>query len=243
MRVSRSPPYRRADSSRSHGAFSSRSVSSRYSCTRPTRTRQTATSTDRSPSGTARHARLAVGRQRRLDGGVRPVEPLVALLLPAFGGNVLVEVALRVHEPDADERHAEVAGLLAVIAGQHAETARVNRQRLVQRELGREVRDRLPRQMRKGCATTRCCGPRARRRARRSRGRRAPEIPDRPPRPRAARAERPRASAPGCARSRARACSRAAGRPPRPSGCQLHQRSTASSSSRRMRSGKGGSVE
>ena len=53
MRVSRSPPYSRADSSRSQGAFSSRSVSRRYSFTRPIRTRQTATSTDRSPSGTA----------------------------------------------------------------------------------------------------------------------------------------------------------------------------------------------
>ncbi len=53
IRVSRSPPYRRAVSSRSHGAFSSRLVSSRYSVTRPSRTRQTATSTDRSPSGTA----------------------------------------------------------------------------------------------------------------------------------------------------------------------------------------------
>ena len=47
-----------------------------------------------------------------------------------------MEVALRVHEADADERHAEVAGLLAVVAGEHAETARVDRQRLMQRELG-----------------------------------------------------------------------------------------------------------
>ena len=52
-RVSRSPPYSRADSSRSHGAFSSRSVSSRYSFTRPSRTRHTDTSTLRLPSGTA----------------------------------------------------------------------------------------------------------------------------------------------------------------------------------------------
>jgi hypothetical protein len=39
-----------------------------------------------------------------------------------------MEITLRVHEPDADERHAEVARLLAVIAGEHAETTRVNRQ-------------------------------------------------------------------------------------------------------------------
>ena len=42
-----------------------------------------------------------------------------------------MEVALRIHEADADERHAEIAGLLAVIAGEDAEAAGVDRQRLV----------------------------------------------------------------------------------------------------------------
>ena len=46
------PPYRRADSPRSHGAFSSRSVSSRNSRTLPARTCHTAASTVRVPSGT-----------------------------------------------------------------------------------------------------------------------------------------------------------------------------------------------
>ncbi len=55
-----------------------------------------------------------------------------------------MEVALRIHEADADERHAEIAGFLAVIAGQHAEAAGVDRQRLVQRELRGEVRDVPP---------------------------------------------------------------------------------------------------
>ena len=59
-----------------------------------------------------------------------------------------MEVALRVHEPDADERHAKIAGFFAVIAGQHAKTARVDRQRLVQGEFGRKVCDRVARQMR-----------------------------------------------------------------------------------------------
>ena len=54
-----------------------------------------------------------------------------------------MEIALRIHEADADERHAEVAGFLAVIAGQHAEAAGVDRQRLMQRELGGEVGDLL----------------------------------------------------------------------------------------------------
>ena len=54
-----------------------------------------------------------------------------------------MEIALRIHEADADERHAEVARFLAVIARQHAEAAGIDRQRLMQRELRREVRDLL----------------------------------------------------------------------------------------------------
>ena len=86
-------------------------------------------------------ARLAVGRDRRLDRGVFPAQAPIALFLPAVGRDALVEVALRIHEADADERQAQVARFLAVIAGQHAEAAGVDRQRLVQRELGREVGD------------------------------------------------------------------------------------------------------
>ena len=95
-----------------------------------------------------RDARFAVRHQRRLDRRVGPVQALVALFLPAFRRDVLVEVALRVHEADADERHAEIARFLAVIAGEHAEAAGVNRQRLVQRELGGEVRDRVAAELR-----------------------------------------------------------------------------------------------
>ena len=64
-------------------------------------------------------------------------------LLPAVDRNPLVEIALRVHEADADQRHAEVAGFLAVIAGQHTQAAGVDRQRLVQRELGGKIGDDL----------------------------------------------------------------------------------------------------
>ena len=95
-----------------------------------------------------REARLAVGRRRLFDRGVHPVEHFVALFLPAVGRDVLVEVALGIHEADADERDAEVARLLAVVARQHAKTAGIDRQRLMQRELGGEVSNRLPRQVR-----------------------------------------------------------------------------------------------
>ena len=63
----------------------------------------------------------------------------------------LPEVALVVVEADADQRDAEVGGRLDVIAGQDAEAARVDRQRLVQPELGREVGDR-PRPQHAGVA-------------------------------------------------------------------------------------------
>ena len=77
-----------------------------------------------------------------------------------------MEVALRIHEPDADQRHAEIAGFLAVIAGEHAEPAGVDRQRLVQRELRGEVGDDLAVQRRPVLAPTRCPWRRALRRGR-----------------------------------------------------------------------------
>ena len=132
-----------------------------------------------------RHARPAVTGRRRLDRCVRPVEVLVALLLPAVCRNALVEVALRIHEPDADQRHAEVRRFLAVIAGQHAKTAGVDRQRLMQRELGRKVGDDLVRHAAGTAPSTRCSAPSGRHRAPRSPVRRAGGSPGPPQRPRA----------------------------------------------------------
>ena len=86
-------------------------------------------------------ARLAVRHHRRLDGRVLPPQAAVALFLPALGRDALVEVALRIHEADADEGQSQVACFLAVIAGQHAQAPGVYRERLVQRELRREVGD------------------------------------------------------------------------------------------------------
>ena len=67
------------------------------------------------------------------------VEQGVALLLPAVRVEALAEVAVAVEQADADERHAEVARRLEVVAGQHAEAARILRHRLGDAELGREV--------------------------------------------------------------------------------------------------------
>ena len=97
----------------------------------------------------------SVRRDRRLDRRVGPADVLVAFFLPAVVGHALAEVALRIHEADADERQAEVGGFLAVIAGQHAEAARVDRQRLVQRELRGEIRDAAAAEHRRALAPPR----------------------------------------------------------------------------------------
>ncbi len=77
----------------------------------------------------------------RGDGhGVR-VEVGVGLLLPAVAVERLAEVAVPVEQADADEGHAEVAGGLEVVAGQHPEATGVLRERLGDAELGREVGD------------------------------------------------------------------------------------------------------
>ena len=51
------------------------------------------------------------------------------------------EVAAAVEQPDADERHAELGRRLQVVAGKDAEPAAVDRQRLLDPELHREVGD------------------------------------------------------------------------------------------------------
>ena len=67
---------------------------------------------------------LAQQRERQAVG----VEDRVGLLLPALARQRLPEVAVPVEQADADDRHAEVAGRLEVVAGQDAEAAGVLRQ-------------------------------------------------------------------------------------------------------------------
>ena len=82
---------------------------------------------------------LGVEHRRRRQ--VLVVDRLVAVLLPAVLVDELVDVALVIEQPHADDRHAEVAHALQVVAGEHPEAARVDGQRLVEPELGREVGD------------------------------------------------------------------------------------------------------
>ena len=60
----------------------------------------------------------------------------------AVGVDRLAEVAVAIEQPDADERQGHVAGGLHVVAGQDAEAARVDAERLVEAVLGAEVGDR-----------------------------------------------------------------------------------------------------
>ena len=67
----------------------------------------------------------------------------VEVLLLTVGVHRLAEVAVAVHQPDADKRQSEVTRRLGVVAGEDAEAAGVDVQALVPAELGREVGDRL----------------------------------------------------------------------------------------------------
>ena len=68
----------------------------------------------------------------------------------------LAEISLAVKQADADQRNVQVRGALDVIAGQHAQAAGIDRQRLVQAELGREISHRTRPQTRRHGALPRC---------------------------------------------------------------------------------------
>ena len=88
--------------------------------------------------------RSAVRARDGLDRRGVAVEGVGRVLLAA-GREALAEVALAVEQPDPDEGDVEVRALLEVVAGEEAEPARVEGERVVEPELGREVRDRRAR--------------------------------------------------------------------------------------------------
>ena len=85
---------------------------------------------------------LAVRADGGLHGELVDVGVEVFLVLPALLVEALAEVALVVEQADADERNAEIGGALDVVAGEHAEAAGIDGERLVEAELGGEVGDR-----------------------------------------------------------------------------------------------------
>ena len=66
----------------------------------------------------------------------------VFFLLVALLVEVLLEIALIVEQPAGDQRHPQGTGALDVVAGEHAQTAGVNGNRLVHPEFEGEVGDR-----------------------------------------------------------------------------------------------------
>jgi hypothetical protein len=76
-----------------------------------------------------------VAAEDQLERQLVGVERRIGLLLAAVGGEGLAEVAGAVEEADADHGHAEVAGRLQVVAGEHAEPARVLGKDLADAEL------------------------------------------------------------------------------------------------------------
>ena len=86
--------------------------------------------------------RRAVAAEHARDRQAVGIEVVVGFGLPAVGEHVLAEVAVAVEQAHADGADAEVRAALEVVAGEHAEAAGIDRQRLVDAELGAEVRDR-----------------------------------------------------------------------------------------------------
>jgi hypothetical protein len=80
--------------------------------------------------------RLAVEPDRRLDRQRLDPRLQIFLVLVAVDVELLAEVALVIEQADGDQRHAEAAGALDVVAGEDAEAAGVDRHRFVDAELG-----------------------------------------------------------------------------------------------------------
>jgi hypothetical protein len=62
-------------------------------------------------------------------------------LAGGLGINFLPKIALLVEQTNSDNRDAQVACGFELIAGNVAESARINRQRFAQHELHREIRN------------------------------------------------------------------------------------------------------
>jgi len=83
----------------------------------------------------------AVRGQRRCGRHLTEQKLFVDRFLPAIGGEPLLEIPLWIEETDPDQGQPQIAGFLAVIAGQNPKTAGVDRQGFVQAKFGREVGD------------------------------------------------------------------------------------------------------
>ena len=55
------------------------------------------------------------------------VKRSVGCFLPALGCNALTEIALRVHESNADKRQPKIARFFTMVSGQDSQPAAINR--------------------------------------------------------------------------------------------------------------------
>jgi hypothetical protein len=78
-------------------------------------------------------------RHRLVNRRIVSIEGGVGGFLPSFRVDTLLEISLRVHEADTDERNAQVTGLFAMVSGQDAKSSAVNRDGNMQPELSRKA--------------------------------------------------------------------------------------------------------
>jgi len=72
----------------------------------------------------------------------------VAVFLPTVQCEALIEISLAIEQADSHQRHPQVARRLAVVSRQYSQASRVDRHRVMEPELGAEVRYRSPVQIR-----------------------------------------------------------------------------------------------
>ena len=65
---------------------------------------------------------------RRFDRGFPALQQFVNVFLPAVRLNTLMEISLRINEPDSKQWNTQIARFLAMVAGQNAQAPRINRQ-------------------------------------------------------------------------------------------------------------------
>jgi hypothetical protein len=91
--------------------------------------------------------RLSVRPSDRDKGSRAYVVLLIAVFLPAFQVQSLVEISFAIEEADTYQGDAKIAGRLAMIAGKNAQAPGVDGNRVVQAELGAKVCYRAPIQL------------------------------------------------------------------------------------------------
>jgi len=81
----------------------------------------------------------AVGVAHGLDGKVIEIQFRIGLLLPAVGGEILLEISVAVEQADSDEWEGNFAGAFEMIAGENSQAAGIDGQGFVNSEFGRKI--------------------------------------------------------------------------------------------------------